>query len=174
MGGSENSFFDGYDNGVIKKEAEKHGFLMACPKGRGTASMYRGTAEKDVMDVLAQMQKDYNGDPKSIFLMGHSMGAYGTWSIAMAHPKVFAALGPISGGGDPAGMEKISGIPQYVVHGDSDRTVNVSQSRVMVEAGKKLGAKIEYIEVPKGGHVDIAIPNFAPMFGFFKKLVPTI
>ena len=172
MGGSQDSFFDGYDNGVIKKEAEKHGFLMACPKGRGTASMYRGTAEKDVMDVLAQMQKEYNVDPKSIFLMGHSMGAYGTWSIAMAHPKVFAALGPISGGGDPAGVEKIKGIPQYIVHGDSDRTVNVSQSGVMVEAGKKLGTKIEYIEVPKGGHVDIAIPNFAPMFAFFNKLVP--
>ena len=90
----------------------------------------------------------------------------------MAHPKVFAALGPISGGGDPAGVEKIKGIPQYIVHGDSDRTVNVSQSRVMVEAGKKLGTKIEYIEVPKGGHVDIAIPNFAPMFAFFNKLVP--
>jgi hypothetical protein len=42
----------------------------------------------------------------------------------------------------------------------------------MVEAGKKLGTKIEYIEVPKGGHVDIAIPNFAPMFAFFNKLVP--
>ena len=131
--------------------------------------MYRGPAEKDVMDVLAEVERTYKIDPKRIYLMGHSMGAYGTWSIAMAFPDRFAALGPISGGGSAAGMEKIKHIPQYVVHGDNDKTVNVSQSRTMVEAGKKAGAKIEYIEVPGGSHVDIAVPNFAPMLEFFAK-----
>ena len=66
-------------------------------------------------------------------------------------------------------VEKIKAIPQYVVHGDNDKTVPVEQSRVMVEAGKKLGTPIVYVEVPKGSHVDIAVPNFAPMLDFFVK-----
>jgi predicted esterase len=168
MGGDENSMFDAY-NGAMKAAAEKFGLMVVCPKGRDTASMYRGSAEQDVMDVLAEVRRDYNIDAARIYLMGHSMGGYGTWSVAMDHPEVFAALGPISGGGNTAGMEKIKSIPQYVVHGDNDATVPVSQSRTMVEAGKKAGANIVYVEVPGGSHVSVAAPQFAPMFEFFTK-----
>ena len=169
MGGDEGSIFDQYAAGRMKAEAEKRGLFVVCPKGRGTASMYRGDAETDVLDVLAQVRKDYKIDGKKVYLMGHSMGAFGTWAIAMKYPEMFAALGPISGGGNPAGMEKIKAIPQYIVHGDNDKTVPVEQSRVMVEAAKKLGTPHVYVEVPKGSHVDIAVPNFAPMLDFFLK-----
>lgn len=168
MGGDENSMFDGY-GGTLKREAEREGFLVVCPKGRESASMYRGSAEQDVLDVMAQVERDYKVDPKRVYLMGHSMGGYGTWSVAIAHPDLFAALGPISGGGDVNGMAKIKSIPEYVVHGDNDKTVNVSQSRRMVEAGKKDGAPITYVEVPGGSHVSVAEPNFAPMLEFFAK-----
>ncbi len=169
MGGDENSMFDSYANGLLKREAERTGFLVVCPKGRDSASMYRGTAEQDVLDVLADVRRSYRIDPARIYLMGHSMGAYGTWSLAMDHPDIFAALGPISGGGMASGMAKIRHIPQYVVHGDDDRTVPVSQSRTMVEAGKKAGAEIVYVEVPGGSHTSVAAPAFAAMFDFFAR-----
>lgn len=168
MGGDENSMFDAYA-GSVKRAAERLGFLIVCPKGRDTASMYRGAAEQDVMDVLAEVRRDYRVDPKRIYLMGHSMGGYGTWSTAMDHPDVFAALGPISGGGNPAGMVKLKDVPQYVVHGDADPTVPVTQSRMMVEAGKKAGANIVYVEVPGGTHTSVAAPQIGPMFDFFAK-----
>jgi pimeloyl-ACP methyl ester carboxylesterase len=172
MGGDENSMFDFYD-GQLKRAAERLGFVVVCPKGRDTTSMYRGSAEQDVMDAIADVRRDYAIDPDRIYLMGHSMGGYGTWSVAMAHPDVFAALGPISGGGDTAGMVKIARIPEYVVHGDDDRTVPVTQSRMMVEAGKKAGANITYVEVPGGSHVSVAAPSFAPMLEFFSKQAKT-
>jgi predicted esterase len=168
MGGDENSMFDAY-GGQLKHEAERLGFVVVCPKGRDTASMYRGSAEQDVMDVIAEARRDYSVDPDRIYLMGHSMGGYGTWSVAMAHPDVFAAIGPISGGGDASGMVKIARIPEYVVHGDDDRTVSVTQSRTMVAAGKKAGADITYVEVPGGSHVSVAAPSFGPMLDFFSK-----
>jgi predicted peptidase len=168
MGGDENSMFDAYA-GEVKKNAERLAFLVVCPKGRDTASMYRGAAEQDVMDVLAEVRRDYKIDPKRIYLMGHSMGGFGTWSTAIDHPDVFAALGPISGGGNPAGMVKLKDVPQYVVHGDADPTVPVTQSRTMIEAGKKAGANIVYVEVPGGNHTSIAVPNIGPMFDFFAK-----
>src|SRR5262249_5973777 len=104
MGGGGKSMFDSYGNGMLEGQGERAGLLVVCPKGRDSASMYRGTAEQDVMDVLAEVRRDYRVDARRIYLMGHSMGAYGTWSVAMAHPEIFAALGPISGGGDPNAM----------------------------------------------------------------------
>jgi predicted esterase len=169
MGGDENSMFDSYREGLLKREAEREGFLAVCPKGRDSASMYRGSAEQDVLDVISEVERDYKVDLNRVYLMGHSMGGYGTWSIAMDHPDMFAALGPISGGGNPAGMVKLRGIPEYVVHGDNDKTVPVTQSRTMVEAGKKAGAMITYVEVPGGSHVDVAAPQFGPMLDFFAK-----
>ena len=167
MGGDENSMFDLYRAGVIKQEAERLGFFVVCPKGRESASMYRGKAETDVLDVLAEVRRDFKIDASRIYLMGHSMGGFGTWSIAMKYPGLFAALGPIAGGGSAAGLEKIKHVPQYVVHGDNDKTVPVAASRTMVEAARKLGVKLVYVEVPGGSHSGVVVPQFGPMFDFF-------
>lgn len=168
MGGDENSYLSAYGQGAFKTEAEKRSYIVACPKGRKPASMYVGDAEKDVMDVLTEMRSAYNIDPDRIYLTGHSMGGFGTWSIAMNHPEVFAALAPVSGGANfPASMSKIAHIPQIVVHGDKDPTVPVERSRVMVEMGKKLGAEIKYIEVPGGDHGNVVAPNFPAVFDWF-------
>jgi len=168
MGGDENSYFLAYGQGAFKTEAEKHGYIVACPKGRKPASMYMGDAEKDVMDVLAEMKRDYNVDPDRIYLTGHSMGGFGTWSVAMSHPDVFAAIAPVSGGANStAGMARIAHIPEIVVHGDTDPTVSVERSRVMVAAGKKLGMEIKYIEVPGGDHGSVVAPTFKDVFEWF-------
>jgi predicted esterase len=167
MGGDENSIFDQYNKGAFKEEAEKRGYIVACPKGRQPASMYVGSAEQDVLDVIAQVKLSYRIDSDRIYMTGHSMGGFGTWSIAMDHPEIFAALAPISGGGNPQGMAKIAQIPQLVIHGDNDKTVPVERSRVMVAAAKKLGVEIKYVEVPGGSHIDVAAPAFKDIFDWF-------
>ena len=112
------------------------------------------------------MQRSYRVDPARIYLMGHSMGAYGTWSTAMDHPEMFRGARADFGrrfdcghGQDPA-HSAVRGA------GDDDRTVPVTQSRNMVEAGKKAGAEIVYVEVPGGSHVGVAAPAFAGDAGF--------
>jgi dipeptidyl aminopeptidase/acylaminoacyl peptidase len=47
--------------------------------------------------------------------------------------------------------EKIS-IPMLFVHGESDRVVDVKQSRMMVKKMEKMGKKVEYIELKDGDH----------------------
>ncbi|MEN3335592.1 MAG: hypothetical protein V7641_4957 [Blastocatellia bacterium] len=168
MGGDENSYFDYYSNGLFKKEAERHGYIVACPKGRNPASMYIGDAERDVLDVMAEMKRAYRIDPERVYLTGHSMGGFGTLSVAMNHPELFAAIAPVAGGVmSPLGLAKIARIPQLLVHGDADRTVPVERSRVIVEAGKKLGAEIKYIEVPGGDHGSVVAPHFKDVFDWF-------
>ncbi|HJQ24479.1 MAG TPA: alpha/beta fold hydrolase [Blastocatellia bacterium] len=168
MGGDENSYFEHYANGLFKEEAERHGYLVACPKGRGPASMYMGDAERDVLDVMAEMMRAYRVDPDRVYLTGHSMGGFGTLSIAMDHPELFAAIAPVAGGVmSPLGLAKIARVPQLLVHGDADRTVPVERSRLIVAAGKKLGAEVKYIEVPGGDHGSVVAPHFKDVFDWF-------
>ena len=99
--------------------------------------------------------------------MGHSMGAIGTWKIAAKYPDIWAALGMFSGFGTPATLERMKHIPQFVVHGDADPTVNVAGSRTMVQGMKSLGIDHTYIEVPGGNHLNVVQPNFAALMAFF-------
>lgn len=167
MGGDENSYFDSYKNGAFKIEAEQRGYIVACPKGREPASMYVGAAEQDVLDVIAEVRRAYNIDADRIYATGHSMGGFGSWSIAINHPELFAAIAPVAGGGNPLAMKKIAHVPQLVVHGDNDKTVPVDRSRVMVAAAKGIGTEIKYIEVPGGNHIDVAAATFKDVFDWF-------
>ena len=70
------------------------GYIVAAPMGYNERGWYgvRGTkggkgedpenlgelSEKDVINVLGIVKKDYNVDPNRVYLMGHSMGGGGT------------------------------------------------------------------------------------------------
>jgi pimeloyl-ACP methyl ester carboxylesterase len=51
----------------------------------------------DVLEVIADVRKHYDIDPDRIYLMGHSMGGYGTNRIGMHFPDLFAAIAPAQG-----------------------------------------------------------------------------
>jgi predicted peptidase len=184
LGANEDSFFDSYGQ-VVPKLAEQHGYLVAAPLGyRGDGAYGAALArsggdpalvrkselsELDVMRVLNLMKKNYRVDEKRIYLMGHSMGAIGTWYLAAKYPEIWAAVAPFSGVGNPAAVETMKSIPQFVVHGAADLTVPVGGSRAMVEAMKKLGVIHQYIEVPAGDHINVVMPNLPAVFDFFDK-----
>jgi poly(3-hydroxybutyrate) depolymerase len=180
LGGTEDSFFDGY-SGLPPKLAEQHGFLMAAPLGYRVDGFYGAPvmnasdaatrrrlelSEKDVLEVLRLMRANYNVDADRIYLIGHSMGAIGTWYLGAKYPDIWAALAPFAGTGSPDTVERMKHIPQIVVHGDADPTVAVSGSRAMVAEMKRLGTKVTYIEVPGGKHTDIVVPSLPAVFDF--------
>ena len=119
--------------------------------------------------MLQHVRQHYRIDENRIYLMGHSMGGIGTWKIAAKYPDIWAAIAPISGSGAPATLERIRHIPEVVVHGDDDATVNVSGSRTMVAKMKDLGIEVKYIEVPGGSHSGVVAPNLAAVIEFFDK-----
>ena len=119
------------------------------------------------MQVLQRVRGQYKIDENRVYLMGHSMGGIGTWKIAPKYPDVWAAIAPISGNGAPDTLGKIRNVPEIIVHGDNDPTVNVSGSRTMVARLKELGVEHKYIEVPGGLHSDVVAPNIAAIIEFF-------
>ncbi|HWZ42760.1 MAG TPA: PHB depolymerase family esterase [Candidatus Saccharimonadales bacterium] len=177
LGANEDSMLSGLYG--VAKLAELHGYIVAAPLGYrvdggygafrapGQANRRADLSEQDVLEVLRLVKGQYRIDEGRIYLMGHSMGAYGTWALGAAHPEIWAALGPISGGGNPASVEKMKAIPEIVVHGDADDIVPVMNSRTMVDAMKKLGVEVKYIEVPGGNHINIAGSNMSAIFDFF-------
>jgi predicted esterase len=180
LGGNEDGFFDNYDR-LPPQLSEQHGFLLASPLGfrrdgfygsgimgaTDAASRRRGEySEKDVLEVLRLMKAAYNIDESRIYLIGHSMGAIGTWALASKYPQTWAALVAFAGVGAPTLADNMKAIPQFVVHGDADNTVNVSGSRNMVAALKKLNANVTYIEVAGGSHTDVVVPNLPKAFEF--------
>lgn len=169
-GGDENSLFDGKQNGELKRVAEAHGYLIACPKGRGPTSLYLGNAERDVLDVIRQMERDFRIDPDRIYLLGHSMGGYGAWSIAANNPAIFAAIAPVSGLGSiliTAKLKNMRQVPWLVTHGVKDRTVSIEESRRMVAAGRKLGIEIRFDEIAEGDHFNVFGPALKGIFAWF-------
>ncbi len=182
LGGTENSFFDGYDK-QFPLLAEKHGYIVAAPLGYRVDGGYgwgvgnppadpvarrsQDYSEQDVMQVLDLVKKQYKIDESRIYLTGHSLGAIGTWKIAPKFPDIWAAIAPFSGSGAPETLARIKHIPEYVVHGDADPTVNVRGSRVMVAKMKELGINVTYIEVPGGNHGNVVAPNMPGLFDFF-------
>jgi predicted peptidase len=184
LGGTENAFFEGY-NAVLPPLAERHGYLVAAPLGYRVDGSYgwglgnppadpntrrvQQLSEEDVMQVLARVKRTYRVDEQRVYLMGHSMGGIGTWKIAAKYPDVWAAIAPLSGSGIPDTLGRIRSVPEIIVHGDADPTVNVAGSRNMVAKLKELGAEFSYIEVPGGLHSDVVAPNLAAVIEFFDK-----
>ena len=180
LGDNEDGFFDRYSQ-LPPQLAEEYGFLMASPLGFRRDGFYGSNAmggtdvasrrrteysEKDVLEVLRLMKAAYNVDESRIYLMGHSMGAIGTWALGSKYPDIWAGLVSFAGTGAPSLAENMKALPQFVVHGDADNTVNVSGSRNMVAELNKFKADVTYLEIVGGSHTDIVVPNLPLAFEF--------
>lgn len=171
----------------LTEQAEKRGYIVAAPMGYNEKGWYgvRGLkgakmepenlgelSEKDVMNVLALVKKNYTVDPDRVYLMGHSMGGGGTWHLGLKHPDEWAALAPIAPAifaRNPTELEKIKTTPVILVQGDKDALVPVAGARRWADQMKKLEMTHEYIEVAGGDHGSVVAENVPKIFDFFDK-----
>jgi predicted peptidase len=122
-------------------------FIAVSPQCPG-----RGWNVDALYGLLEDVIAKYQVDPDRVYLTGLSMGGYGTWALAAAHPERFAAIAPICGGGSPADAKKLKNLPIWVFHGGKDTTVPVRRSEEMVQALKELGSSVKFTIYPEAGH----------------------
>jgi poly(3-hydroxybutyrate) depolymerase len=136
-----------------------------APKNLGELS------EKDVMNVVGIVRKEFNIDEKRIYLIGHSMGGAGTWHLGSKYADTWAGLAPIAPAafGQPTGLDRIKHVPVIVVQGDNDNLVPAAGTRRWVEKLKELGVTHEYLEIPGAGHGDVIGRGMPKIFEFFEK-----
>ena len=104
---------------------------------------------KELIDTYLAMPQV---DKKRVYVIGLSMGAMGTYDLAIRYPEIFAAAIPICGTVNPTRLSAAKDVKFRIFHGDADTVVPVSGSRQAYKALKAAGADIEYIEFPGVTH----------------------
>ncbi|MBE6546477.1 MAG: phospholipase [Ruminococcaceae bacterium] len=110
-------------------------------------------------DIFEQLQEflesliasDYIDDSR-VYLMGASMGGYGTWQMAMSRPELFAAIVPICGGGMYWNAERLKSIAVWAFHGSDDSTVLCEESKKMVNKAQSKGCNAKLTIFEGVGH----------------------
>jgi predicted esterase len=128
--------------------------------------------EQYVLELIEAMKRSFPIDTNRIYLAGHSMGGYGTWSIGGRHADLFAAISPqaggvftMGGGGQQGGkleimrgiVENLKATPIYFYHGANDAQVPPGPDRraaEKLEEYKKQFGPYDYVykEYPNIGH----------------------
>jgi predicted esterase len=133
----------------------------------------RELSEKETLEVIDLVRKEFKVDDHRTYLMGHSMGGAGTLYLAIKYPQRWAAaaaLAPAAFTVDREGLGKIPKMPIMLVHGDMDTVVPVTVGRAWAEAMKSVPMKTyQYIEVPGGDHGTVIGSHQAEIFAFFAK-----
>ncbi|MBO5779461.1 MAG: prolyl oligopeptidase family serine peptidase [Clostridia bacterium] len=118
-----------------------------------TTAVKQSNESEALMELLDKIADTYSTDPDRYYVMGISMGGFGTWDLIMRNPDKFAAAVPICGGADPSMAEVLKNHPIYTTHGSSDPTVPVAGTRDMVAALQAAGStSVIYEEKAGMGH----------------------
>ncbi|MEP7251820.1 MAG: alpha/beta hydrolase-fold protein [Ginsengibacter sp.] len=73
------------------------GTLVAATNRRPRGFNWEDWGRLDALEVLNIAKKEFQPDPKHIYLTGHSMGGHGTWFLGATYPDRWAAIGACSG-----------------------------------------------------------------------------
>ncbi len=74
--------------------------------------------------LLDQIARDYRVDEDRVYVLGHSMGGFGSWNALWADPDRFAAAIPSAGGLLPwKSVSSFKNVPIWAFHGNADPTV---------------------------------------------------
>lgn len=132
------------------KDHKLDAYVLApqCPEGEewDAEVLYR---------LILKIQKENNIDSDRIYVTGLSLGGWGTWNLAFAHPDMFAAIVPISGFVDLIQLEqtcKIAKIPTRIFHGLMDDVVNIDYAITIYKELKKCNSNVELTIFDDAGH----------------------
>ena len=155
---------------------------IVCPTNRRPFGFdWEDWGRMDAMEVLDHAQATLDNDPTKVWLTGHSMGGHGTWTVGSHFPDRFAAIAPSAGWesfwsyGGGASFDDESAISEiltrsanpcrtllrkhnykqqavYILHGDADDNVPVTEARRMRDTLKEFHTDLQYFEQPGAGH----------------------
>jgi dienelactone hydrolase len=192
--------------GQAEAYAPKRWAHIVCPTNRRPYGFdWEEWGRLDALEVLGIAARDFGTDPARVYLTGHSMGGHGTWSVGATVPDRFAAVGPSAGWisfFSYAGTDRFTNATPveamlrraaassdtlamatnylrhgvYVLHGDADDNVPVSEARTMRDALSKFHRDIDWHEQPGAGHwwensdePGAECVDWPPMFDFFAR-----
>jgi len=88
---------------------------------------------KKISDIMDWTKENYNVDTNRIYVLGMSLGGYGTIDFCATYPEKVAAAMALCGGSSGQGdISNLGKVPLWIIHGTADRAVGISNSKVIV------------------------------------------
>lgn len=125
-------------------------FVVAVPQC--PSESYWNMERDAVTALIEELSANHRVDGRRIYLIGYSLGGYGVWDLAIHNPKMFAAIVPLSSGGQVSKAEKLKDISIWAFHGAKDDIVPLEQMTDMVSAIEKHQGKVRLTIYSDLGH----------------------
>lgn len=99
-------------------------------------------------------EEHYRVDTSRIYVLGMSLGGYGTMDFVGTYPDKIAAAMALCGGTTLRDMSGLGQLPLWIMHGTADRAVSVDQSKRVVDYLQKnsLDQLLRFDWVAGGSH----------------------
>ncbi len=85
-----------------------------------------------ILDLVSH--RNDNVDLDRVYVLGMSLGGYGTIDLVATYPKRIAAAIAMCGGGTVRDYSGLNEVPLWIIHGTADRAVSVAESDKVVAA----------------------------------------
>ena len=148
-------------SGTDLNRVKRYGVIRAIEKGKEIPAIViapqvaHGAWNPDkLLQLLEYVQNNYNTDLTKVYVCGMSLGGYGTFDFAGKYPDKITAAVAICGGGNTKDACNLSKIPLWVIHGNKDYIVPLSESKKMVKAIQTCNpdANLTFTIVKGGNH----------------------
>jgi poly(3-hydroxybutyrate) depolymerase len=131
-------------------------------------------SEKDVMNVLAIVRKEFTVDDKRTYLMGHSMGGAGALFLGPKYVNQWAAVASMAPAAFRMQPESLAPVkdtmPLFLAHGDADTVVPIDVGRRWAKAATDFKMKdFKYLELPGADHGTVITQSMPEIFKFFNE-----
>ena len=83
--------------------------------------------------LLEWMEDNYRVDTTRVYVIGMSLGGYGTLDFVGTYPDKVAAAMAFCGGCSLSNMDGLGRLPLWIIHGTADRAVGIAQSKRVVD-----------------------------------------
>lgn len=90
-----------------------------------------------ILSILEWTKEHYAMDSTRVYVIGMSLGGYGTLDFVGTYPDKVAAAMALCGGCSLKDVSGLGKVPLWIMHGTADRAVPIKQSKVVVEQLQK-------------------------------------
>ncbi|MCR5680404.1 MAG: dienelactone hydrolase family protein [Prevotella sp.] len=113
---------------------------------------------KKLCDVLDWVGENYAYDHNRVYVLGMSLGGYGTLDFVGTYPERVAAAMALCGGTTLKDLSRMGEAPLWIIHGTADRAVSIRQSQVVVNRMKQDGntERLRFDWLPGASHGALA------------------
>lgn len=98
-----------------------------------------GWQPSKVLNVVNWVQSHYTTDTNRLYVLGMSMGGYGTINFVGTYSEKVAAAMALCGGGYLNSYKKLNDVPLWILHGTADKAVSVAESQKVVNSMASCG-----------------------------------